>query len=107
MEHRELDRLDRHRVLFNRQLRDGRWEDTRGSFRRLWAHLPDEADVFLLCGDLTDYGLPDEARKNAAVLGANYPGSYWYKQSLKLLGAEQRHTQPRTASRTAGCSSRR
>ena len=44
-------------------------------------------------------GIPDEARKSAAVLGANYPGSYWYKQSLKLLGQEQRHTQPRTASR--------
>jgi outer membrane protein assembly factor BamD len=44
-------------------------------------------------------GLPDEARKSAAVLGANYPGSYWYKQSLKLLNQEQRRVQPRTASR--------
>ena len=44
-------------------------------------------------------GLPDEARKSAAVLGANYPESYWYKQSLKLLNAEQRRIQPRTASR--------
>jgi outer membrane protein assembly factor BamD len=44
-------------------------------------------------------GLPDEARKSAAVLGANYPGSYWYKQSLRLLDAEQRRIQPRTASR--------
>jgi outer membrane protein assembly factor BamD len=43
-------------------------------------------------------GLPDEARKNASVLGANFPDTYWYKQSLKLLGQENRHTE-RTASR--------
>jgi len=44
-------------------------------------------------------GVPEEARKSAAVLGANYPGTYWYKQSLKLLGEEQRNIQRRTASR--------
>jgi outer membrane protein assembly factor BamD len=33
-------------------------------------------------------GLPDEARKAAAVLGANYPGSEWYQRSYKLI---QRH----------------
>src|SRR5689334_2854966 len=30
-------------------------------------------------------GVPDEARKTAAVLGKNYPGTYWYRQSLRLL----------------------
>jgi outer membrane protein assembly factor BamD len=30
-------------------------------------------------------GLPEEARKSAAVLGKNYPNSYWYRQSLRLL----------------------
>ena len=30
-------------------------------------------------------GLPDEARRNAAVLGKNYPGTYWYRQSLRLI----------------------
>ena len=30
-------------------------------------------------------GVPDEARKTAAVLGRNYPNSYWYRQSLRLL----------------------
>ena len=44
-------------------------------------------------------GLPDEARKNGAVLGANFPDTFWYRQSLRLLGKEQRETQPRTASR--------
>src|SRR3954452_15324859 len=37
-------------------------------------------------------GLPDEARRVAAVLGKNYPESYWYRQSLRLLIAEQKHT---------------
>jgi outer membrane protein assembly factor BamD len=61
------------------------------------SHAPEALERLVECN--LALGLPDEARKNAAVLGANYPGSYWYKQSLKLLGAEQRHTQPRTASR--------
>jgi outer membrane protein assembly factor BamD len=30
-------------------------------------------------------GVPEEARKAAAVLGKNYPDSYWYRQSLRLL----------------------
>ena len=33
-------------------------------------------------------GIPDEARKAAAVLSANYPGSEWYERSYKLI---QRH----------------
>ena len=31
-------------------------------------------------------GLPEEAQKNAAVLGANYPGSEWYTKAFKLMG---------------------
>lgn len=30
-------------------------------------------------------GIPDEAKKAAAVLGANYPGSEWYERSYKLI----------------------
>jgi outer membrane protein assembly factor BamD len=37
-------------------------------------------------------GLPDEARKSAAVLGRNYPGTYWYRQSLRLLIKAQQRT---------------
>ncbi len=33
-------------------------------------------------------GIPDEARKAAAVLGRNYPGSEWYQRSYSLI---QRH----------------
>ena len=33
-------------------------------------------------------GVPEEARRSAAVRGANYPGSEWYERSFKLI---QRH----------------
>ncbi len=36
-------------------------------------------------------GIPQEAQKAAAVLGANYPGSKWYKRSYDLI---QRHPPP-------------
>jgi hypothetical protein len=33
-------------------------------------------------------GVPEEARKSAAVLGANYPGTEWYQRAYQLV---QRH----------------
>ena len=36
-------------------------------------------------------GIPQEAEKAAAVLGANYPGSKWYKRAYELI---QRHPVP-------------
>lgn len=30
-------------------------------------------------------GIPEEAKKAAAVLGANYPGSEWYERAYKLM----------------------
>jgi outer membrane protein assembly factor BamD len=33
-------------------------------------------------------GVPSEAKKYAAVLGANYPGSEWYERAYKLMGDE-------------------
>ena len=44
-------------------------------------------------------GMPEEAQKAGAVLGRNYPESYWYKQALRLLGRENKQVQRRTASR--------
>jgi outer membrane protein assembly factor BamD len=35
-------------------------------------------------------GIPQEAQKAAAVLGANYPGSKWYERAYRLI---QRHVQ--------------
>ena len=31
-------------------------------------------------------GVRDEARKSAAVLGANYPETFWYERAFKLMG---------------------
>ena len=33
-------------------------------------------------------GVPAEAKKAAAVLGANYPGSKWYERAYKLIGTK-------------------
>jgi outer membrane protein assembly factor BamD len=44
-------------------------------------------------------GMPQEAQKAGAVLGRNYPESWWYRQSLKLLGQENKLAGRRTASR--------
>jgi outer membrane protein assembly factor BamD len=46
-------------------------------------------------------GLPEEARKAATVLGANYPDTYWYRQSLRLLIKEQNMTRRRGGTRVA------
>src|SRR4051794_8022644 len=35
--------------------------NSQGVFNQLFAQANDAADVLLLCGDLTDYGLPEEA----------------------------------------------
>jgi outer membrane protein assembly factor BamD len=40
-------------------------------------------------------GVPAEAVKYAAVLGANYPGNEWYDRAYKLVG---RHTDALAAS---------
>jgi Icc-related predicted phosphoesterase len=47
--------------------------DSKGRLRELFARASQEADVIALCGDLTDYGLPDEAHElggaRVAVVG--------------------------------------
>ncbi len=35
---------------------------SRGTYQPLFAQITEEADILLLCGDLTDYGLTEEAR---------------------------------------------
>ncbi len=40
-------------------------------------------------------GIPEEARKSAAVLGANYPGTKWYERAYELVN---RHVPTQTAS---------
>src|SRR5918993_2606264 len=41
-----------------------------GSLHPLFAQINDSADVLVLCGDLTDYGVPEEARAFARELAA-------------------------------------
>ena len=43
---------------------------SQGAFQPLFARIADSADVLLLAGDLTDYGLPEEARVLARELTA-------------------------------------
>jgi Icc-related predicted phosphoesterase len=43
-------------------------KESSGVFRPVFAQLEGKADVLLLCGDLTDYGLPDEAHVLAKEL---------------------------------------
>ena len=45
-------------------------KDSAGSLRNFFAQASEAADALLLCGDLTDYGTPDEARILADELGA-------------------------------------
>ena len=42
---------------------------SQGAFQPLFTRMAETADVIVLCGDLTDYGLPEEARVLARELG--------------------------------------
>jgi len=43
-------------------------KNSQGRFQSLFAQISSSADVLVLCGDFTDYGLPDEARVLAKEL---------------------------------------
>ena len=42
--------------------------DGQGSYQELFAEINDHADILVICGDLTDYGLPEEAKVLAKEL---------------------------------------
>jgi Icc-related predicted phosphoesterase len=46
-------------------------KSSQGKFQALFSQISDSADVLVLCGDFTDYGLPDEARVLARELAAS------------------------------------
>ena len=46
-------------------------------------HAPEA--LFRLTETYLAMGVPEEAKKSAAVLGANYPGSEWYKRAYELM----------------------
>ncbi|TXC68286.1 outer membrane protein assembly factor BamD [Sphingorhabdus soli] len=41
--------------------------------------------LFRLTESYLSLGIPDQAKASAAVLGANYPGSKWYKRAFDLM----------------------
>jgi outer membrane protein assembly factor BamD len=48
------------------------------------SHAPEA--LYRLTESYLALGVPDEARRAAAVLGRNYPGSEWYQRAYDLLG---------------------
>src|SRR5262245_3192785 len=44
--------------------------NSQGAFQQLFARIADAADAVVIAGDLTDYGLPDEARVLARELAS-------------------------------------
>ena len=79
--------------------RAGQWLAATYHFRNVvdnyqtTSHAPEALERLVEC--YLALGIPDEAWKTAAVLGKNYPTTYWYRQSLRLLRAEQSHTRGR------------
>ena len=44
-----------------------------------------------------ELGVPDEARKSAAVLGANFPGTDWYQRAYMLIQKNEKGMVPVSA----------
>ncbi len=69
--------------------RSGRWLAAATRFRTVidkyqtTSHTPEALER--LVETYLNLGMPTEASKAAAVLGANYPGSEWYDRSYKLI----------------------
>ena len=54
---------------------------------KLGAKAPILAAVAIVALDVS-LGLMDDAQRNAAVLGANFPGDRWYFDAYKLMTAK-------------------
>lgn len=69
--------------------RSGRWLAAQLRFRNVLeeyettSHTPEA--LYRLTESSLALGIPDEAVKYAAVLGANYPGSEWYDKAFELV----------------------
>ncbi len=69
--------------------RQGKWLAAQLRFRNVvdqyqtTSHAPEA--LFRIVETNLVLGLPEEAQKSAAVLGANYPGSEWYEKAYKLM----------------------
>ena len=54
------------------------------------SHAPEA--LFRLTETSLSLGVPEEAKRYAAVLGANYPGSKWYQKAFELMDKYQPET---------------
>lgn len=69
--------------------RSGKWLAANLRFRNVvetyqtTSHAPEA--LFRMVESSLALGLPEEAQKSAAVLGANYPGNDWYKKAFGLM----------------------
>ena len=69
--------------------RSGKWLAATDRFRTVvdkyqtTSHTPEALERMV--ESYLNLGIPDEAKKAAAVLGTNYPGSKWYKNSYRLI----------------------
>src|SRR5690606_4402868 len=72
--------------------RTGQWLAAQIRFRNVvenfqtTSHAPEA--LYRLTETNLALGIPEEARKYAAVLGANYPGSVWYQRAFRLMRQE-------------------
>ena len=70
--------------------RSGRWLAAQIRFQNVvdkyqtTSHTPEA--LYRLTETNLALGIPEEAKKYAAVLGANYPGSEWYQKAFDLFG---------------------
>ena len=69
--------------------RQGKWLAAQLRFRNVieqyqtTSHAPEA--LFRMVETNLVLGIPEEAQKSAAVLGANYPGNEWYSKAYKLM----------------------
>ena len=76
--------------------RSGQWLAATYRFRNVvdqyqtTSHAPEALERLVEC--YLALGIPREAWTASAVLGRNYPETYWYRQSLRLLRDEQEKT---------------
>lgn len=69
--------------------RSGKWLAASLRFRNViekyqtTSHTPEA--LFRMVETNLSMGIPEEAQKAAAVLGANYPGNEWYEKAFKLM----------------------
>jgi outer membrane protein assembly factor BamD len=79
--------------------RSGKWLAASIRFRNVvekyqtTSHAPEALYRMVEC--FLSLGIPEEAQKSAAVLGANYPGSEWYQKAFELMN---KHAPGTTAS---------